>query len=289
MPGLGRFSLKGAAPDPEERGAAGAHGGIIEFTADPHTKESPELIGFISSQTGKIKPLATSDLESFLALSHQLLNIGKPFYLEGIGTLEKKQGGELVFIAGPAAPESAHDPLVKEKMAGSNSFEEIPDFKSVFYQQKKKKSAWKKPVAIALLMIGVTVAIWGGYTVYKRTTAKNSDKNVAVQEPGLAKKEKQADTPRRQVAATPVVPAEKPPVTPAGMYKFVIETAAKERALSRYARLQSFRLDIKMETTDSVRFKLFFLLPAGVADTTRIVDSLTKNYSPPGYRAYVEN
>ncbi|MFN8244987.1 MAG: hypothetical protein U0T56_01200 [Ferruginibacter sp.] len=38
------------------------------------------------SKTRKIKPLATSDLESFTMLGKQFMNIGKPLILEGLGT-----------------------------------------------------------------------------------------------------------------------------------------------------------------------------------------------------------
>jgi hypothetical protein len=38
-----------------------------------------------------------------------------------------------------------------------------------------------------------------------------------------------------------------------------------------------------------VSFELFFIIPSAVADTAHIMDSLRRNYTPVGNRAYVEN
>ena len=120
--------------------------------------------------------------------------------------------------------------------------------------------------------MGVTFAIWGGYIVYKRATTKNSKiiNKEKIESPAIQKQTTTTNESTRN-------------------YKFVIETSAKERALNRFQRLRGFGLDIQLETKDSVSFKLFFLLPAAVSDTTRIRDSLYGIYTPPGNSAYVEN
>ena len=76
--------------------------------------------------------------------------------------------------------------------------------------------------------------------------------------------------------------------TPAGNYKFVVETADKFRGLTRFNKLKGFGLDIKMETRDSLSFKLYFVLPAMAADTSRLLDSLRRLYTPAGNKAYIE-
>jgi hypothetical protein len=65
----------------------------IEFKADKKANQDELLIQYITENTKKIKPLATSDLESFTMLSKQFLNLGKPFFLEGIGSLSKNNTG----------------------------------------------------------------------------------------------------------------------------------------------------------------------------------------------------
>ena len=85
-----------------------------------------------------------------------------------------------------------------------------------------------------------------------------------------------------------MTPAQSSISAPAGNYKFVVETADKTRGLTRFSKLKGFGLDIKMETRDSVSFKLYFILPASAADTSRLLDSLRRLYTPSGNRAYIE-
>ena len=77
----------------------------VSFESNVLAKETAELIGFISSQAGKMKALAAADLDSHLELAQQFLNIGKPFLFEGIGSLVKLQSGKFEFITGDAVTE----------------------------------------------------------------------------------------------------------------------------------------------------------------------------------------
>jgi len=72
----------------------------ISFEYNTKTVQDENLIDFIVQQTRKIKPLATSDLESFTILGRQFMNIGKPLLIEGLGILQKNQLGEYEFIQG---------------------------------------------------------------------------------------------------------------------------------------------------------------------------------------------
>ena len=62
-------------------------------------------------------------------------------------------------------------------------------------------------------------------------------------------------------------------------WKFVIEqTVSKNRALKRYNQLKEIGKPIMLDTQDSTRFKLYFVLPATIADTAKISDSLRRFY-----------
>jgi nucleoid DNA-binding protein len=291
LPGLGSFTLKPSEMPETENSKQGKHSPLqgVSFESNTQLKEVPDLIQFISSQTGKIKALATADLESHLELAQQFLNIGKPFSLEGIGTLEKLSTGEFSFTPGQSLPPTVKETVTKDSTSPVTSEEGMPDYKGVLYL-RKTKTKWKKPLALALLLAGLALAIWGGYTVYKRTTATNQqvpEKETSVETVAVP----ETAEPKKDSLVQPIqsLPAAQPVLTPPGNYKFVIETAARERAMGRFSRLKSFGLDVKMETSDSVRFKIFFLLPAAIADTTRMLDSLRGIYTPAGNRAYVEN
>jgi hypothetical protein len=141
---------------------------------------------------------------------------------------------------------------------------------------------WRKPAVILLIVAGIGLAVWGGYTVYKITTAKNrsSKKDNAIltakkNEPVLV-----TDTSLQQKDSSIKTISYTPPG-----FRFVLETANAQRAFERYARLKAFQWDVRLETKDSLTYKLFMILPAAAADTSRIIDSLSMLS---GRRVYIE-
>lgn len=269
----------------------------VSFLQDSAVKEDPVLIAYISSHTGKIKPLASSDLESHLELAKQFMNIGKPFLFEGIGTIAKINRNEYVFTPGIMITEPAQE-YVSHETHLSHAADYPADYKEVFYH-KKEGPKWKKPLIYFLTITGIALAVWGGYTVYKSSTADSeSNANVSSGPPQPLQTDtanaalKTADTGQNSVLTidtalnTVATPAIQPPT---GSYKFVVETAERERALARFDKLKnSFKLPVLMETKDSLMFRIYFVLAANPADTSRMIDSLQRAYTPPGKRAYVE-
>ena len=269
----------------------------VSFIQNSATKEDAVLIDYISSHTGKIKPLASSDLESHLELAKQFINIGKPFLFDGIGTIGKINRNEYVFTPGIMITEPAQE-YVSHETHLSHGADYPADYKEVFYR-KKETPGWKRPMFFILGIAGIALAVWGGYTVYKNSTADNESgtdvsgvSSQPVQTDTVTAKLKPADTGQNNITAidtalntvtTPAMP------TPSGSYKFVVETAERERALARFDKLKnSFKLPVLMETKDSLLFKIYFVLAANPADTLRMIDSLQRAYTPPGKRAYVE-
>ncbi|MEO7922264.1 MAG: hypothetical protein ABIR30_01160 [Chitinophagaceae bacterium] len=282
LPGIGSFMLDPhSGPEPVQ----GKHGKPnnlegVSFENNSSIRETPELIAFISSHTGKIKALASADLESHLELARQFLNIGKPFLFEGIGNLARIGSGKLTFTAGQALIETMKDISPKETSSNPPMEESKLDYKSIFYHGKEKMS-WKKPAAVLLLIAGIGLAVWGGYKMYKKTTAKN-DETTAVDEKN-----------EQPVPATVVEPVlnqqdsviEKPaPAIPA-TFKYVLEVSDATRAFGRFSRLKTFQWNVQMETKDSLSYKIYMLLPAAAADTTKLLDSLTRLN---GKRVYIE-
>jgi hypothetical protein len=287
LPGIGRFLLDPSGlPEPENpRHNRSALSENIHFENDPGTKESPDLINYIASTSGKIKALASADLDSHLELARQFLNIGKPFLFEGIGTLTKLQAGTFSFIPGSILQERVKEAIIKDSTTSeSTNDEEGTGFKNIFYGRKEKTSR-KKTLVFLVLLGTLAVAIWGGYTIYKKTYSRNND---SVQ-----------DVVPEDVVPTSTTPA-KPPglvekndtLTPSpnvdpGSFRFVVEAADKTRGLQRYAQLRGFGLPVQVSTKDSLLFEIFFVLPAIAADTAKVRDSLKQLYTPAGAKAYV--
>jgi hypothetical protein len=229
-----------------------------------------------------MKALAAADLASHLELAHQFLNIGKPFMFEGIGSLVKQRNGEYSFAAGPVLPELVQ----KKENPQSTGLSDDPDadYKKIFYG-KRVKSTGTPALTFLLAAFGIAIAIWGGYSIYKKNKRNkvSSETEVALEEP---KVENQVMFTSTATAPADTVQDIKINQAPSEQdRKFVLETAHATRAFARYNKLKSFQWNIQMETTDSLLYKLYVMIPAIDIDTTRILDSLTRMN---GKRVHIE-
>src|SRR6185437_15191478 len=114
LQGIGIFHLDASVPtsaDPDKPIIIPEN--AITFQYDPRAKEDEGLVDFIVEHTKKIKPLAASDLDSYLSLGRQFLNIGNPLILPGIGTLDKLNSGVLAFKPGSLMPDKMEPNKIK--------------------------------------------------------------------------------------------------------------------------------------------------------------------------------
>jgi hypothetical protein len=281
LPGIGSFILDSA---PELPVAGKSHAELpiparFEYHADlPQPKE---LIQFISEETGKMKALASSDLDSFIELAQQFLNIGKPFTIEGIGTLVKLKPGEYEFTpAPPVHTDRRKESSVRDGHKSLSKEEVSPRFDSMI-TETGKSSSWRKPLIAVVVLAGLGLAIWGGYQLSKNgepgsnseagnagTNAVDAENNIAVNDSIAATRE---DSIRE---ANKPVPAN---------YKYVLENTRQSRAVRRYNQLRTNLWDVHLETKDSVNYKLYMNLPVNYGDTSRIKDSLRIMLGRPVY------
>src|SRR4051812_37621824 len=169
LPGLGIFTLDKSVilPDENDRNQHSTPN-AVQFQNANIVAAEKELISFICEQTGKIKPLAISDLDSYLNLGTEMLNIGKPFYLEGIGTITKNKAGKFDFSPGEYS-------LVKETGTSAEN-----DRKKI-YAQDKKQQVENLPVqnrtglkVLALISALIIVGL-GGWMMFKRNSQAVSE------------------------------------------------------------------------------------------------------------------
>ncbi|MBA4166475.1 MAG: hypothetical protein H0X41_02835 [Chitinophagaceae bacterium] len=277
LPGIGVFSIDPSITIPD---AADKNYNDfvqqIKYEQKPVISPDEELINFIRTETGKIKPLAESDLDSFLSDGKILLNIGKPFHIEGIGSLMKTKSGQFEFTpGGPTLPrlegfynEAHRDDSAKKKSA------HIDDY--------SKKFNNRRMLVAAALVIGMVLIIWGGYSLYNRKTVAGTE---SVQTESAASRDTGKaniilDSVQKIIGSSKTELQQTAAAATPGTYKFIIErTASKERALKRYRQLTDGRTGIKMQTHDSALFNLYFNIAATPADTARIRDSLKSWYA----------
>jgi hypothetical protein len=305
LPGIGSFTLDADAVIPQESDRMGQQPATgIHFRNANIPIADDKLVDFIKEHTGKMKSLAASDLDFFLTTGRQLLNIGKPFYLEGIGTLIKNKEGFLEFSHG--------DYLLTRLEDGSP--ERRANYEEPARDREPQGHSTKQGMLLALIVVGLVVIGWGGYYLYKRnnypepaekravvvadtvspadsthSTVKAPDTsgrqgNAAIKENPAAEGTTAAPPAKTTVpVATPPVAASQGPAAPGAiLYRFVIlSTDNKHHALRRYEQLQGYQLNIKMDQKDSSWFKLYFPISALPRDTSYIKDSLADTYAAP--------
>ena len=270
LPGIGIFHLTGALPTTVE--SPEVLSSYISFENKKIREPEEDLISYIKQHTGKIKPLAMADLDSYIASGLQLLNIGKPFYIEGIGSIQQgKEGYE--FSVGEITS-------TKLEQYGNKHSEEKRG--SVFEESKyePKTNPWQKIIVMVLVLVGIAVVIFGGYYLYNKNNNVNAtdEKNSVQDSQSIQQQPPLVDSSAIKTDSAAFVAS--PPA-----YKFVVlNTPNKRRAINRYNQLRQMT-SVKMETKDSTNFKLYILLPATASDTSRIKDSLSRFYA---YKVVVE-
>ena len=242
LQGMGTFKLNAELALPKDNDKdfiIPAEG--LQFIYDNKATEDDALIQYIVQQTRKIKPLAAADLDSYLILGRQFLNIGKPFFIEGIGTLNKNQQGQFEFTPGN---------FITQKNEAAPS-------------ELKEKSG---------------LAAWGGWFLLKKQPASSPDKETVTEKTAVPLTDTPKG---KTLDSLPVTVNNISGSNGAYTFKIVFEiTPNKAAAEKRMASLIARGHKVIMYTTDSITYKLAEPFSLPVADTTRIKDSLDKWYYP---------
>jgi hypothetical protein len=275
LAGIGSFTLDpGTVIETDQKHGKTALLEGVSFTENASTKDDEGFIAFVSAQTGKMKALAAADVDSYLTLARQFLNIGKPFQIEGIGTLNKTRTG-YEFTAGMMAEKLKEAPAPKET-ATAHSEESFIGYEDVFNNSTATARNKKRKLLLGSLTIaGLLLAIAAGFYISRSWNADATSTETANAVTNAADTATQTTLLKDTNAVNPAPVA---PVVAAGSYKFIIEEAAKARALPRYEKLKKGNNNIQLETADSVNFRIYVILPATAADTTKKADSLSNIY-----------
>jgi hypothetical protein len=276
LPGLGVFSLDPSAAIPETTDKnfheIYQH---ITFRQQPVLKPDEELIDFIRTHTGKIRPLAESDLESYLSDGKILLNIGKPFYFDGIGTLQKNRQGTYDFI--PGLPLVDRLSVQQEEISAEDAQQRF-DPEPVRNYNSGNNNSLKAVLVVLAILLGLAAIVWGGYLLYNSGNKTSEGTAIGDSSVVVAPDSNTVNKGLDSVQGDSLMDLS--PVTGTDSIRYVIETTPnKTRALRRFSQLQLNGQDIRMRVNgDSTLFDLYFTLPAATGDSTRIKDSLKRFY-----------
>jgi hypothetical protein len=295
LPGIGLFTLADNAVLPDDNNAKvkmQIEG--ISFTGKTGAALDDSLIQYIKAETGKMKALAEADLYSYIATAFQFLNIGKAFYFEGIGTLQKNKDGNYTFTAGTVLPQkteeipSRYDPAKKSAFINEDGSGAGANFNS------------GRLIIALVILLTLGLIGWGGYYLYSKNTGGNNEttqnetKAPAGTQPtttpaadSTAKKPDSIGVvPKKDSVAIAPAPIKNDSLgRPVSNYKFILEsTDRKARALKRYEQLRGITMlknynnKVALETKDSLSFKLFTIVSCTTADTARIKELLNAWY-----------
>ena len=243
----------------------------FSFEYNLKATEDEALINYIVQQTRKIKPLATSDLESYCMLAKQFLNIGKPLIIEGVGTIQKNQSGDYEFIQGQfITPKIEEAPKqIKEKLEEQVSFE-----------SEAKKDHSQRNVLIVFVLALFVLACLGVY--YYLSNKKEPE---PVQQEQVFIDTIKTDTlvrlaPDTVLLAKPVVPVK----TDSNNFRIVIKEYPSEAAVNKaFAKLTDYGHKVEIIKADSSRYQLVMPFTTPVSDTLRARDSLRKFFGGKPY------
>lgn len=273
LQGIGTFRLEGAVSEPSDPDKPFViPSDAISFEYNSRITEDSRLVDFISETTGKIKPLASADLDSYLMLGRQFINIGKPLIIPNIGTIEKTNSGELVFKGGQymmerLTPVHTHHEMEEAEPTADESFSDFP---------RKRSSGRAMLYIILLIILGfIAWAVWRyafngpqeetithtDITPVPDTTAANIDSSSVVKDAGQP-----VDTTGFKVVV--------------GLYKTL--AAAQNRVIE----LKKSNRNVIMYTTDSTQYKVAETFDLPLSDTTRVIDSLRRYYGSGANRPY---
>lgn len=288
LQGIGEFTLDNFYENPfeGEKGKIKVPDNSIRFSPSKKTGEDGGLIDYISQQTKKIRPLAASDLEDYLNIGKQLLNVSKQFYIEGLGTLLLNDYGNLEFLQGhevfaPLNVEVTN--LAKSKVEDRSA--EI-DFEKSYNSTPVSGNTLRKLLVLLAFAAGLFIIGWIGWYFFeqwqnsKKDELKETTDNI---KPILNTPSTDSSINQVQKDTTVTVSAQNAPVD--SSYYVVIETAKRQRAEYRYNDLIKMGYRVSLSTEDSITFKLYTTIKGSLADTTKTMDSLSRFF---GRKVYLD-
>ncbi len=275
LQGIGTFRLDIALPEVTDKAKPIIiPSNAVSFHYDPRVGEEESIVDFIVEHTKKIKPLASADLDSFLTLGRQFLNIGKPFTIQNLGTLEKLKSGELDFKPGELILQKIEAP----KGITENEIEEN-DTENLFNDYQTKTPGNGRRVWLTIFII--IILGFGAWAAWVFLFNKN-DQEIPQSEsivPVVDTPSTNVDTALKSVSPADSTNISLKPLSDSVPFNVVVAvTNNKQIALARLDKLKSFGRNVIMYTADSVTYKVAhpFVLP--LSDTTRVLDSLNKYY-----------
>ncbi len=268
---IGSFKLSNEViQETDSDKAAELPDGTIKFEENKNAVEDPALIDFIVLHTRKMKALAASDLDSYLSLQKQLLNIGNPLIIPGLGTLQKQVDGHYSFAQGRSIVKRIDKQADFKESAGN----ELISFKT----EAKPKNSNKNVLAISSIVLLVLLVAIGIYFMLKYQNSNKNEDVTAIND--TLNTEAPVNTkPLNKKDTVPLIVGSSSPA-----YQVVVReysnAAEGERMAATY---KSYGHNIVLVQKENI-YKLTIPVYQNGGDTTKVLDSLRNLFN---FKTYI--
>jgi hypothetical protein len=273
LQGIGKFTLNPdvtISPETSDKDVVLPENAIA-FETDKKAVEDADLVNYVTLHTKKMKSLVSADIDSYFMLGKQFLNIGKPFKIEGVGTLLKTQQNDYDFT-------QANYANLKVEAIATIATEKIKE--PISFKEEKKPSfdigKIIKPVAIGFGIIALGAGIW--YLAPKVFSSSKTANDVA---------EKTTATSNTDTAIT-----KKPELLIAkdsNTFRLVLAGATDSLGVAiSYAKLSKRGHKLEIVQLDSNKYALKMPFKNSIADTARVRDSIYNYYLAKGVKPKIE-
>lgn len=275
LEGIGIFKVEAAIPEVTDNEKPVIFPpNAVSFEYDSKVRENDDLVNFIVEHTRKIKPLASADLNSFLTLGRQFLNIGKPFTIQNLGTLDKIKSGDLEFRQGQVILQKMEAP----RDITENNVEEN-DADNLFNDYQSAAPGNGKSVVVSVVVVLILGlcgwAVWSLFFKNDKPETPSSELIIPIADSTPL----QSDTSAQFLQMTDSSNYNKPAKSDSVGFNIVVQTFTNRRiALARLAKLERFGRNVIMYTEDSLTYKIAHPFALPLSDTTRMLDSLNRYY-----------
>ena len=266
LQGFGTIALNSSVPDVDmisKNRQIPIEGASFSFNPKAQTEEG--FVSFFSQQKGKIKPLAESDIESHLQLARQLMNIGKPYEVEGLGIFAMHKDGSMVLQTGNYSVPSTEAAVQPARLRERTEQQERQDAE----EAGGGMSAGAKKALIAAGVILLLLVV--GWFIWSK---------MAPETPAPVQQNASNGIPSDTLGAVQDTAGSVIPVTPVDtipVWKAYFRTFSGKERIEAMQRLYSrYDSTVQVETTDSSTFRLYVRIKKPTADSAFVADSLSK-------------
>lgn len=243
---------------------------LLSFEFHRYATTNPELIDFISEKTGKSVSVIKGAVDAYIYMIRQMVNIGNPFTLQGIGTLKLSGSGEYSF--------TALDLTKRRRQRKATS--------GLVAQETVPKNTNKQVLFIiaVLIVIGIAGVIgWGGYQFITENFV--SKPAVKASPPPVSGNAEDKNTGLTD-SATTGLDTMKPPLqrhineSEPPFFLFIYETTpSRTRAEKRTSQLKSYGNPAGFDSVageGKLLYRLYLKIQTPIHDTAAAKDSVEK-------------